>query len=67
MEYKRQFRDLPDTTKQKISASTKGKAKSSTHQEHIRKGKMKYWYGVEGRERRHENNDVEPLNTDGSM
>ena len=67
MEYKRQFRDLPDTTKQKISAPTKGKAKSSTHKEHIRQGMLKYWSGVEWRDRSHENKDVEPLNTDGSM
>ena len=28
MEYKRQYRDLPDEVKQKISASMKGRAKS---------------------------------------
>ena len=66
MEYKRQFRNLTDTTKQKISASTKGKAKSSTHKEHIRQGMLRYWSGVEWRDRS-QNKDVEPLNTDGSM
>ena len=67
MQYKREFRDLPDETKQKISNSTRGKSKSSTHKEHIRQGMLKYWSGVEWRDRSHENNDVEPLNTDGSM
>ena len=67
MQYKREFRDLPDETKQKISNSTRGKRKSSTHKEHIRQGMLKYWSGVEWRDRSHENNDVEPLNTDGSM
>ena len=31
MEYKRQYRDLPDEVKQKISASMKGRAKSYDH------------------------------------
>ena len=49
MEYKRQYRDLPDEGKQKISASTKGKAKSYDHKLHISRGLKKYWSTVENR------------------
>ena len=67
MEYKRQYRDLPDETKQKISASTKGRAKSYDHKLHISQGMKKYWSSVPSKPQSHENKDVEPLNTDGSM
>ena len=67
MEYKRQYRDLPDEVKQKISASTKGKSKSYSHKEHIRQGMLKYWSGVQYRDRSQGNNEVEPLTTDGGM
>ena len=67
MEYKRQYRDLPDEVKQKISASTKGKAKSYDHKLHISQGMKKYWSGVPSRNQRQLNNDVEPLNDDGGM
>ena len=62
MEYKRQYRDLPDEVKQKISASTKGKAKTYDHKQHISQGMKKYWSGVQYKDQRHENNGVEPLN-----
>ena len=64
MEYKRQYRDLPDEVKQKISASTKGKAKSYDHKQHISQGMRKYWSGVPNKPQSQDNNDVEPLNTD---
>ncbi|MBQ3722450.1 MAG: hypothetical protein II851_01940 [Bacteroidales bacterium] len=67
MEYKRQYRDLPDEVRKKISASTKGKAKTYSHKEHIRQGMLKYWSGVSYKDQSHENNEVEPLNTDGGM
>ena len=67
MEYKRQFRNLPDEVKQKISASTKGRAKSYDHKQHISQGMKKYWSGVSYRDRSSENNEVEPLTTDGGM
>ena len=47
MEYKRQYRDLPDEVKQKISASTKGRAKSYDHKQHISQGMKKYWWDEE--------------------
>lgn len=46
MEQKRQFRDLPDEVKQKISASTKGKSKTYDHKHHISQGMKKYWATV---------------------
>ncbi len=56
LEYKRQYRDLPDEVKKRISASTKGRAKSYDHKQHISQG-MKS----------HENNDVEPLKSNVTM
>lgn len=47
--YKRQYRQLDDETKQKISASTQGKPKSEEHKEHIRRGMINYWQGVPDR------------------
>ncbi len=64
MEYKRQYRDLPDEVKQKISASTKGRAKSYDHKLHISQGMKKYWSSVPKKVQDLENNDVEPLNAD---
>ena len=46
MEYKRQYRDLPDEVKQKISASTRGRAKSYDHKQHISQGMKRYWETV---------------------
>ena len=40
---KRQYRELDDATKQKISASTKGKSKSETHKQHISQSMKDYW------------------------
>ncbi|MGYP000274278823 len=43
---KREYRDLSDETKQKISASTKGKQKSASHKIHISQAMLKYWQGI---------------------
>lgn len=67
MEYKKECRDLPDEVKQKISAATKGKAKSYNHKLHISQGMKKYWSGVPSRNQSQQNNDVESLNDDGGM
>lgn len=40
---KRQFRELSDETKEKISNSTRGRAKSAQHKENISQGMIKYW------------------------
>lgn len=46
MEYKRQYRQLSDATKQKISQSLKGRSKSMSHVENIKNGMKKYWKTV---------------------
>ena len=46
-EYKRQWRELEDSTKDKISRALKGKRKSSYHKEHIRQSMLNYWSQVE--------------------
>lgn len=46
MEYKRQYRQMDDATKQKISQSLKGRGKSSTHKENISAGLKNYWQSV---------------------
>ena len=43
---KRQYRELSDITKQKISVSSKGKAKTSSHKEHISQAMKRYWSSV---------------------
>ena len=43
---KRQFRQLSDETKEKISNSTRGKAKSAQHKQNISQGMMRYWETV---------------------
>lgn len=42
----RMYRDLSDETKQKISASTKGKQKSTSHKIHISQAMLKYWQNI---------------------
>ena len=44
--YKRQFRELDDSTKQKISKASKGKAKSVSHRQHLSQALTRYWLGV---------------------
>lgn len=43
---KRAYRDLSDETKQKISASSTGKKKSTSHKIHISQAMLKYWQGI---------------------
>lgn len=45
-QYKRQYRELDTTTKQKISNSSKGKSKSETHKQHISQALKDYWRNV---------------------
>lgn len=44
--YKRQYRQLDDATKQKISQSLRGRTKSATHTQAISNGLKKYWATV---------------------
>lgn len=46
MNNKRQYRQLDDATKQKISQSLKNRSKSLSHKENISNGMKAYWNGV---------------------
>lgn len=58
---KRKYRELDDTTKQKISLSSKGKHKSETHKQHISKSMIDYWRSIPHRPG---NNETNPLNNE---
>ena len=45
-QYKRQYRELDDETKMKISASSRGKHKSEQHKQHISQAMRDYWETV---------------------
>ena len=60
MEYTRQYRELDDSTKQKISNSSRNRPKSEQHKEHISQGMQKYWQTVPHRP---ENNNGVQTNT----
>lgn len=47
--YKRQYRQLSDETKQKISQATTNRPKSADHRAHISQAMKKYWEGVSNR------------------
>lgn len=49
MEYKRQYRQMSDETKQKISQSLKGRSKSMSHVENIKNGLRNYWKNIPNR------------------
>ena len=59
-EYKRQYRELDDETKEKIAASQRGRTKSESHRQHISQAMEKYWQTVPHRPNADENNDVQP-------
>lgn len=44
--YKRQYRQLSDETKNKISTSTQNKPKSEMHKRHIQQSMLRYWQTV---------------------
>jgi len=45
-QYKRQYRELDDATKEKISRSTTGVKKSDLHKQHISQAMKDYWKSV---------------------
>ena len=45
-EYKRQYRELDDETKEKIAASQRGRTKSESHRQHISQAMTEYWQTV---------------------
>jgi len=48
--YKRQYRQLNDDVKERISASTRNRPKTEQHKEHIRQGMLQYWQTVPDKE-----------------
>ena len=42
----RQFRELNDATKQRISQALRGRSKTDTHKEAISNGMKKYWSSI---------------------
>lgn len=58
--YKRQYRELNDETKMKISLSSRNKPKSEAHKQHISLAMEKYWQTVPHRPDADENNEVQP-------
>lgn len=48
--YKRQYRQLNDDVKERISASTRNRPKTGQHKEHIRQGMLQYWQTVPDKE-----------------
>ena len=57
--YKRQYRQLNDITKQKISQSLRGRTKSATHTQAISNGLKKYWATVPNQPNNNENKNEE--------
>lgn len=47
--YKRQYRQLDDKTKMKISLTSRNKPKSEQHKQHISQGMEEYWRTVPNR------------------
>ena len=45
-DYKRQYRELDQETKQKISDSSRNKPKSEEQKKRISQGMLKYWEGI---------------------
>lgn len=45
-QYKRQYRQLSDETKNKISTSTRNKPKTEIHKRHIQQSMLRYWNSV---------------------
>lgn len=44
--YKREYGEMDDATKQKISQRLKNRCKSTTHKQNISQGMKQYWAGV---------------------
>ena len=47
--YKRQYRQIDDETKLKISLTSRNKPKSELHKQHISQGMEEYWRTVTNR------------------
>ena len=62
MKGKRQFRELDETTKQKISNSSRNKPKTAAHKQRISEAMKRYWRTIPHRPYADDNNDVQPTN-----
>ena len=47
--YKRQWRELSDRQRERLSQATRGRTKSDTHKQHISQAMKDYWEGVQHR------------------
>ena len=61
--FKRQYRERDTETKMKISNALKNRTKSVSHCQSISQGLKNYWKTVISKN----NQDVKPLNNDGTM
>ena len=57
-QYKRQYRELDDETKMKISTSSRGRHKSEQHKQHISQAMTGYWKTVPHRPDDNNNDEV---------
>ena len=57
--YKRQYRQMDDTTKQKISRALRGRTKSATHAQSISDGLKNYWKQVPNKPNNNETKNEE--------
>ena len=62
---KRQYRDLRDDTKMRISQSLKGRSHSETHKQAISNAMKAYWSTIPYRDE--ENNESNNQNNEASM
>ena len=57
--YKRQYRQMDDTTKQKISQALRGRTKRATHAQSISDGLKNYWKQVPNKPNNNETKNEE--------
>ena len=57
--YKRQYRQMDDTTKQKISQALRGRTKSAIHAQSISDGLKNYWKQVPNKPNNNETKNEE--------
>lgn len=62
MQYKRQYRELDNDVKEKISQANKNKPKSTEHKLHISQSLTRYWQSVP-----HRPSDNTPSVTNGDI
>lgn len=62
MKRKREYRELDEATKRKISAGSRGKKKTEVHKQRISQAMKRYWQSVPHRPDADKNNDVQPSN-----